>query len=242
MKPDSRLPSLLTDTVRAHTMNFDSPLAPEYGDAVGTRMLAAFLAVGVGVFFMLRFAFDAAGVRGLPGTNMVFVLALLLAFVVVQRVFVAASLADVGLHRFAEWPRLERLYIGQMAPLAAMIFSIVFRDHLLGLVERHGLAGFIFFSVLTGFFWGMVQEFFYRGWLQTELTRRFGPIAGLLTANGVFTFGPLHFNYLVGTDGVQWGSLAAVFGIGLIFGILYRRSGNLWIPAVLHGLWPPNMV
>ena len=35
--------------------------------------------------------------------------------------------------------------------------------------------------------------------------------------------------------------LAAVFGIGLFFGIVYYRSGNLWIPAVLHGLWPPNM-
>ena len=87
----------------------------------------------------------------------------------------------------------------------------------------------------------MVQEFFYRGWLQTELTRRFGAIIGLLLANIVFTLGPLHLNYLIGPAGVHWGGLAAVFGIGLFFGIVYARSGNLWIPAAMHGIWPPNM-
>ena len=86
-----------------------------------------------------------------------------------------------------------------------------------------------------------MQEFLYRGWLQTELSRRFGALAGLLAANVVFTFGPLHWAHVAGATGPQWGMLAAVFGIGLFFGILYRRSGNVWIPAVLHGLWPLNM-
>ena len=80
-----------------------------------------------------------------------------------------------------------------------------------------------------------------RGWLQSELTRRFGALAGLLIANAAITFGPLHFDYYVGMDVVYWGGLAAVFGVGLFFGLFYRRSGNLWIPAVLHGIWPLNM-
>src|SRR2546423_573667 len=100
-------------------MNFEIPLAPVYRDAVGTRMLAAFLAVAVGFFFALRFAFDAAGGRDSPGTRLVFVLALLVAFVVGQRVFVCAPLDDVGLRRFAKWTRRERLYIVQMVPLTA---------------------------------------------------------------------------------------------------------------------------
>jgi membrane protease YdiL (CAAX protease family) len=29
---------------------------------------------------------------------------------------------------------------------------------------------------------------------------------------------------------------AAVFAIGLFFGILFRRSGNLWMVAVIHGI------
>jgi membrane protease YdiL (CAAX protease family) len=44
-----------------------------------------------------------------------------------------------------------------------------------------------------------------------------------------------------GPAGVRWSGLAAIFGIGLVFGIVYARSGNVWIPAVMHGLWPPNM-
>ena len=122
-----------------------------------------------------------------------------------------------------------------------MVFAIVFRSHLLALLAKHGLAGFLLFSVLTGLLWGIVQEFLYRGWLQPELTRRFGATTGLLAANAAFTFGPLHLNYLIDPAGVRWGGLTAVFGIGLFFGLVYYRSGNLWIPAVLHGLWPPNM-
>ena len=241
MERDNRPQSLLADSLRAHALRFETPLAPTYGDAAGIRMLVAFLVVGVGLSFALRVLFDAAGVRGLPAANLVFVVALLAAFVVTQRAFVRVPMAGVGLRRFADWTRRERLYLLQVVPLAAVVFAFVFRGHLLALLERHGFAGFVLFSVLTGLGWGMVQEFFYRGWLQTELTRRFGTAAGLLAANAAFTFGPLHLNYLVGPAGVNWGGLAAVFGIGLFFGFVYLRSGNLWIPAVLHGIWPPNM-
>ena len=29
---------------------------------------------------------------------------------------------------------------------------------------------------------------------------------------------------------------ASIFAIGLFFGILFRRSGNLWIVAFIHGI------
>lgn len=241
MERDLRLQSLLADSALAHALRFEAPLAPTYGNAVGMRVLIAFFVVGVGVFFTLQFVLAALGVRGLPVANLSFVVALLAAFVMAQRAFVDVPMADVGLRRFADWTSRERLYFFQVVPLAAVVFAIVFRDHLLALRGQHELAGFLLFSVLTGLAWGIVQELLYRGWLQTELTRRFGATAGLLAANVAFTFGPLHLNYLVEPTGVRWGGLIAVFGIGLFFGFVYRRSGNVWIPAVLHGLWPLNM-
>jgi len=97
--------------------------------------------------------------------------------------------------------------------------------------------------VPIGPLWGFVQEVMYRGLLQTELVRRLGSIPGVLLANLVFTCGPLHYVYFrLGTDaGPRWDMFGAIFGIGLLFGILYRRSGNLWIPALMHGIWPLNM-
>jgi membrane protease YdiL (CAAX protease family) len=241
MERDNPPRSLLADSLRAHALLFEAPLAPAHGEAAGMRMLVAFLVVGVGVFYALRFLLGAAGAGGLPAAKFGFVVALLAAFFVAHRFFVRVPMTAIGLRRLSEWTRRERLYLLQVVPLAVVAFTLVFRGYLAALLERHGLAGFLLFSVLTGLLWGMVQELIYRGWLQTELARRFGVIAGLVVANIVFTFGPLHFDYFTGPAGVRWGGLAAIFGIGLLFGVLYARSGNLWIPAVLHGLWPLNM-
>jgi len=86
----------------------------------------------------------------------------------------------------------------------------------------------------VNFLWGFYQELAYRGMLQTELTRRFGATAGVLLANAVYTFGPLHFYHFGGASPVAM--FAAIFAIGLYFGVLRHRSGNLWMPAVFHGI------
>lgn len=222
-------------------MRFGRPLAPRHGDAAGLRLLAAFVVVGIGLPVALRLALGAAGLRGSGAGNMAFVFAWLLAFVVAHRRFVRLPGAAVGLRRYAEWTVRERLYFSQVVPLVAVAFALLFRAHLQALLDRHGLAGFALFSILTGIAWGVAQELFYRGWLQTELTRRWGSLAGLLAANAAYAFGPLHFDYYGGPEGVRWAGLAAIFAIGLLFGFLYSRSGNLWLPAVMHGLWPLNM-
>ena len=223
-------------------LRFTRPLAPAFASAAGTRMLIAFVIVGIGLIHVWRVLPDSLGVRGQPAGHLALVLVLLAAFFALQRGFVQLPLAAVGLRRYGDWTRRERLYLAQVVPVAALIFTIVFGKHLGALLERHGVGGFVVLSLLTGLLWGAVQEFVYRGWLQTELTRRFGANAGLIGANLAFTFGPLHLSLLSAPGGVRWDVLFAVFLIGLFFGLVYRRCGNLWLPAVLHGLWPPNMV
>ena len=109
MERDSRQPSLLVDSWCAHTLRFERPLAPKYEDAIGLRILVAFLMVGIGAFFALRLVSDVAGVRGFPATNMAFVVALVGAFFLAQRAFVGLPIASIGLRIFADWTSRERL-------------------------------------------------------------------------------------------------------------------------------------
>ena len=220
---------------------FESPLAPDYSNAIGRRILLSFIGVALGVFPALKFAVREAGLLETPISQTLLVLALLAVFLLVHAAFVRAPLAAVGLRSYASWSQGERLYLTQVVPLAVIGFSLVFQDHLLNLLDRHGYIGFIVFSVLTGLGWGAVQELLYRGWLQTELTRRFGALCGLLVSNTVFALGPLHTNLLSASGVLHWWTIAAVFAVGLFFAVIYYRSGNLWIPAALHGLWPLNM-
>lgn len=233
--------SLWLDSLKAHLLFFERPLAPAYPASRGLRMLVAFFVVAVALFFALRHGL--AGIRLGEGAfrPSLFVAGLFAAFLVLQRAWLHLPFAHVGLRPWRDWTRRERLYLFQVVPLAALVFALVFRTHLQALWQSHGTAGFVVFSLATGLAWGAIQELLYRGWLQTELTRRFGAWAGLLLANLAFTFGPLHLDYLTDPQGPRWLGLLAVFGIGLLFGTLYRRSGNLWLPALLHGLWPPNM-
>ena len=81
------------------------------------------------------------------------------------------------------------------------------------------------------------------GWLQFALHAWLGRWPALLLANLVYIFGPLHLGASqLGTPlAVDWATFGPVFAIGLQFGALYLRSGNLWLPVLPHGLWPLNM-
>jgi uncharacterized protein len=66
--------------------------------------------------------------------------------------------------------------------------------------------------------------------------RRWGPTVGILVANLLYTFGPLHWNYFSARASAAVPMFAAIFAIGLFFGLLYRRSGNLWIIGIFHAI------
>jgi membrane protease YdiL (CAAX protease family) len=89
-------------------------------------------------------------------------------------------------------------------------------------------------AIAANFLWGFHQEVMYRGLLQTELVRKLGPVAGIVLANLLFTFGPLHFYHLSRPS--PWPMMAGIFAIGLFFAVLCHRSRNLWLPAVFHGI------
>jgi membrane protease YdiL (CAAX protease family) len=234
---------LFRDLIAAHLLQFERPVRGSLDAATGTRLVIAFVLVGLTLHPALRALTRAAGVAHEPWAMPAIVVTLLVAVIVVMTGLVRTGWETIGLYGWKRWTPRERIYLLTVAPLAAVAFAIIFRGHFERLAGAQGWPHVLLVSVPTGLLWGIVQELIYRGLLQTELVRRLGAVPGVLLTNLVFTLGPLHFyHFRPGADaGPRWDMLAAIFGIGLIFSVLYRRSGNLWIPAVLHGIWPLNV-
>jgi membrane protease YdiL (CAAX protease family) len=131
----------------------------------------------------------------------------------------------------------EKSYFVQVLLTANVVFVILFVDPLRMILTDLGFwwrpAAVVIF---TNFLWGFHQELVYRGILQTELVRRWGSLGGILVSNLLFTFGPLHFYHFSDMSGRLFPMFTGIFLIGLFFGVLFRRSGNLAIVGVLHGL------
>ncbi|MFN2440580.1 MAG: lysostaphin resistance A-like protein [Chitinophagaceae bacterium] len=106
------------------------------------------------------------------------------------------------------------------------------------LFTHPNLLAIVLFNLIPQIIWGFYQELLYRGILQTEFVKRFGSWKGIVASNLIFTFGPLHaYHFLSAPKNPShlW-IFAAIFGIGLIFAIIFKRSGNLWIIGIMHGI------
>jgi membrane protease YdiL (CAAX protease family) len=150
--------------------------------------------------------------------------------------FVAGlKLSEIGLYPWREWSATEKSYFVQVFLIANLVFSVLFADRLrVILAEPHLLrrVGTVFLPYLL---WGFYQEVVYRGILQTELVRRWGPLRGILVSNSLYTFGPLHFYHFSHTHPAL-PMFVGIFAIGLFFGVLFAMSGNLWMVAIFHGV------
>jgi membrane protease YdiL (CAAX protease family) len=87
---------------------------------------------------------------------------------------------------------------------------------------------------------GAGEEVFYRGYLQTRLRARLGPVASLVGASGLFA--ARHYTQvLLAWPHILWGSatmwVAATFIVGLGVGWLYEWSGSLLPPILCHYLF-----
>lgn len=79
---------------------------------------------------------------------------------------------------------------------------------------------------ISGLAAAIIEETFFRGWLQTLLARRFSPAVAIVLVN--LAFAPIHL--IVAPN---WVSLCTFFP-GLVMGWLKYRCGNLFAPALFH--------
>lgn len=210
--------------LRGHFLLFDAKPRASYPPGTGLRLFIAFLALEAVIgprFHLLTWL-------GLPQPAPWIRVAVLLALAVaLVKLFARIDLSAIGFIAWREWGVAEKSYFVQVIVIANVVFGLVVRDARFSVPDWAAVAA-------VNFLWGFYQELAYRGMLQTELTRRFGATAGVLLANTAYTFGPLHLYHFAGASPIAM--FAAIFAIGLYFGVLRQRSGNLWMPAVFHGI------
>lgn len=78
----------------------------------------------------------------------------------------------------------------------------------------------------------VVEEIYFRGWIQPVLTRVFGPAAAIVATS--LAFAALHFAARVAQTPV---SLLNIALAGLLFGLLAWRTGGLMAPMAAHCAW-----
>jgi len=73
----------------------------------------------------------------------------------------------------------------------------------------------------------LVEEAFFRGYLQQQLQQKFGPLIALVLASSLFGLAHL-------AGGWSYALLATV--AGLLYGLIYLHSGRLWLAVLAHAL------
>jgi uncharacterized protein len=223
---------------RVQLFLFDQRKAPTYSSGEGLRLLVVFLFVEGIVRPLLASGARWSTIAGRTWWSLMDV-SLLTAFACCFVVrFARVQLPQLGLYSWLRWSKTEKLYLLQIVPISVLVFSFFQSASLKALWARPNLWEIGLFIFVPKMIWGFYQEFVYRGILQTELVRRWGTRTGILVSNLVFTFGPLHayhFRAARVNPSHLW-IFAAIFAIGLFFALIFRRSGNLWIVGIMHGL------
>jgi membrane protease YdiL (CAAX protease family) len=212
--------------LRGHVLLFDRKPAFGYEPGAGRRLLilaVALEALRLGVVKLLY-----------PLLPLLVLVPLLVAVALLSVLYLAGlRLSQIGFRPWREWSTTEKSYFVQLLVIANVIFPLVFATRLRTILSQPNAMAIMLTAFIPYLFYGFYQEVVYRGMLQSELVGRWGAFAGILVANVLYTFGPLHWNYW---SPVNVPMFAAIFAIGLFFGILFQRSGNLWIVAVIHGI------
>ena len=207
-------------------MLFDKKPGIHHDGREGTRLL-----ILAGAFEVIRLGLVKWFYPVLP---LLVLVPLLLALALLSVRFLAGMrLSQTGFRPWREWNATEKSYFVQLLVIANVVFPLVFAARLKAILGQPNALSIIATVFVPYLFYGFYQEVVYRGMLQSELVRRWGAFAGILIANVLYTFGPLHWNHF---SPVNVPMFASIFAIGLFFGILFRRSGNLWIVAVIHGI------
>jgi membrane protease YdiL (CAAX protease family) len=227
--PASPKPEGLIVHLQGHVLLFDQKPAPQFEAAAGLRLLVVAVVLEAVRLGVVRWFY--------PKVPLLILLPLLLGCALLAVRFGAGlRLSQIGFKPWRQWNAIEKSYFVQVLIIANVVFSLVFGARLRRIFAQPNSLEVMATVFVPYLFFGFYQEVVYRGILQSELVRRCGAFAGILAANILYTFGPLHSYYFASRSSLALPMFAGIFAIGPFFGILFRRSGNLWIVAVIHGI------
>jgi len=215
--------------LRGHVLLFDKRSAPVYDASTAARLLLIAVVIEAFRLVAVKWLYPAL-------TLLILVLLLLAGALLLVRFAARLKFSQIGLYPWREWSPVEKSYFVQLLVIANVVFPFVFASRLRMIFAQPSALSTVWNVFVPYLFYGFYQEVVYRGILQTELVRRWGAFVGILIANILYTFGPLHSNYFWSRSSLALPMFASIFAIGLFFGVLFRRSGNLWIVAVIHGI------
>jgi uncharacterized protein len=219
-------PGRLSPHLRGHLLQFHRRPAPVHTAHAGARLLLAAALLEVVRLMAVTWLY--------PGIPLAMLLPLLLGLALLAVPGIAGvRLSQLGFPRWRDWSATEKSYFVQIIVLAAILLAVVPGSPLAKRGAQPGVMTSVFVPYL---FFGFYQELTYRGMVQLELVRRWGAAAGIVAANVLYTFGPLHWYYFASRASLAVPMFASIFAIGLFFGVLYKRSGNLWIVATFHAI------
>lgn len=212
--------------LRGHVLLFDRKPAPPYEPSAGARLLIVAVTLELfrlGLIWLVH-----------PAVPLLLLVPVLVAVALLSlRYLAGVRLSQVGFRPWREWSAIEKSYFVQLLVIANVVFSLVLAARLRAILSQPNALTIVATVFVPYLFYGFYQEVVYRGMLQSELVRRWGAFVGVLVADLLYTFGPLHWNYW---SPVNLPMFASIFAIGLFFGLLFHRSGNLWIVAIMHGI------
>jgi membrane protease YdiL (CAAX protease family) len=223
-KPDGVLVHL-----RGHVLLFDPKPTPQYEASAGLRLLFVAVVLEAIRIGIVRWFY--------PKVPLLVLVPLLLACALLAVRFGAGvRLSQIGLKPWHQWSATEKSYFFQLLIIANVVFPLLLAAPLRRIFAHAPAVETIANVFVPYLFFGFYQEVVYRGILQSELVRRWGAVIGILASNILYTFGPLHSYYFSSRASLALPMFASIFAIGLFFGVLFRRSGNLWIVAIIHGI------
>jgi membrane protease YdiL (CAAX protease family) len=215
--------------LRGHLLLFDKKAVCQYEASSGICLLFLVVALEAARLSVLRWFY--------PTIPLLILVLLLLGCALLAIRFVAGlRLSQIGFYRWRKWTTTEKSYFVQLLIIGNVVFPIVFAARLQAIFAQSSAAWLVANVFVPYLIFGFYQEVIYRGMLQSELVRRWGGFIGILVSNVLYTFGPLHWYYFSSRLSFAVPMFASIFAIGLFFGLLFRRSGNLWITAVIHGI------